>query len=77
MVRPLTKHYDPSQPYVIVQYHHNGNICYKVMDERPDTILCIIREADYDRRGDAKKDAMLIRDALNAYHTAQETATHA
>lgn len=76
MVRPLTKTYSKTHPYVVERHDwEDGSISYEVWDERPDTYrrVCSIHEGPSDDdedmepvdRGQAKKDADLIARALN------------
>jgi hypothetical protein len=76
MARPLTKTYSTSHPYVVERHdQEDGSIHYEVWDLRPATYrrLCTICEDPADEcddeisnRGQAKRDAKLIADALNA-----------
>lgn len=78
MVRPLSKTYDPANPFVSERYdQEDGSIVYEVWDHRPDSCrrVCVCAE-DYvdeelemdelsDDRGQTKKDADMIVTALN------------
>lgn len=75
MVRPLTKTYLPSRPYVVERHDwEDGSISYEIWDTRPDTYrrLCSVYEDDSAddeepaARGQAKRDADMITRALNA-----------
>lgn len=76
-VRPLSRTYDPAQPYVVERHdQEDGSITYEVWDHRPDSYrrLCSLNEwndgGDLDDILDvelstAKADAELIVRALN------------
>jgi hypothetical protein len=74
-VRPLTKTYNPAQPFVVQRNDNDdGSITYEIIDERPDSyrIVCFIPEDNFDCEGDgpgqAKRDAELVARALNFMH---------
>lgn len=62
-VRPLTKTYQPSAPYVVEREDDDyGGISYDVVDERPESyrLVCTVPDG-----GAAKHDAEQIALALN------------
>lgn len=77
MVRPLSKTYDPANPFVAERHdQEDGSIVYEIWDHRPETYrrLCVCAEADNEGeddelepadRGQTKKDADMIATALN------------
>lgn len=76
MARPLSKTYDPINPFVVERHdQEDGSIVYEIWDYRPDTYrrLCVCAE-DYNEddddlepnmRGQTMKDAGMIATALN------------
>ena len=86
MARPLTKTYDPANPFVVERHdQEDGAIHYEIWDIRPDTYrrLCTVCEdyADDDDdldpsdRGQTKKDADMIVTALNMVFGQREFAS--
>lgn len=82
MVRPLTKTYDPQNPFVVERHdQEDGSIQYEIWDVRPETYrrLCTVAE-DYNDdsedgspdRGQTKKDADMIVTALNMVFGSRE-----
>lgn len=75
MARPLSKTYDPANPFVVERHdQEDGSIVYDIWDSRPETArrLCICQEDYVDEdddmpsaRGQTKKDADMIATALN------------
>lgn len=77
MVRPLTRTYDPMNPFVVERHdQEDGSIQYEIWDYRPQTYrrLCVCAEDYCDddpelddnlSRGQTKQDADMIATALN------------
>lgn len=66
-VRPLTKTYSPTEPYVVHREdQEHGDISYEVYDERPDSyrFVCAISD-DIGGNPYAKHDAEAIARSLN------------
>lgn len=79
MARPLSKTYDPANPFVVERHdQEDGAIVYEIWDHRPETYrrLCVCSEDYVDEddytvegekpdRGQTKTDADMIATALN------------
>lgn len=82
MARPLSKTYDPANPFVVERNdQEDGSIVYEIWDHRPDSYrrLCVCSEDYCDEdvepdmdRGQTKKDADMIATALNMVFGARE-----
>lgn len=86
MARPLSKTYDPANPYVVERHdQEDGSITYEIWDVRPATYrrLCSINEwndggAEDDAEHElstAKADADMIATALNRLYGTREFAS--
>lgn len=67
----LKKTYNRAHPFVVQRNDNDdGSITYEIMDERPESyrIVCFVPEdedEEGDGRGQAKRDADLVAQALN------------
>lgn len=86
MARPLSKSYDPANPFVAERHDwEDGSIVYEIWDHRPESYrrLCVCAEDYVDEdddlepseRGQVKKDADMIVTALNMVFGQREFAS--